>query len=106
LRSLDAQRIERKIRGLAASTYAATARMTSGDPRYPCSICGTENEAGVNVMTMAGETFSKVAAVFEVSRSAVYRHRKHFTERILVDRKSARKIMDEVRESADKCNPR
>jgi hypothetical protein len=78
LRSLDAQRIERKIRGLADSTYA----------------------------TMAGEAFSKVAAVFEVSRSAVYRHRKHFTERILVDRKGARKIMDEVRESADKCNPR
>lgn len=42
----------------------------------------------MNVLTMAGETFSNVAAVFEISRSAVYRHRKHFAERILVTRKA------------------
>jgi hypothetical protein len=67
--------------------------MVSQDSRYPCSICGTDAEAGVNVMTMAGETFSKVAATFGVGRSAVYRHRKHFAERILLDRGRAKKLM-------------
>lgn len=101
MRTLDAQRIETKIRSLAASIYGATARMRSGDPRYPCSICGTDAEAGVNVLTMAGETFSKVAATFGVGRSAVYRHRKHFAERILVDREGAKRVMNEVQAFAD-----
>jgi hypothetical protein len=50
----------------------------------------------------AGETLSKVAAVFEVSRSAVYRHQKHFAERILVGREGAAKVMQDVQAWADK----
>ena len=75
--------------------------MTARDSRYLCSICGTDTEAGVNILTMAGETFSKVAAMFGMSRSSVHRHRKHFAERILVDREGAKKLMDEVQSFAD-----
>ena len=93
------------MRRLAVQIYAVTARLTSPDPRYPCSICGTDKEAGINVMTTAGETFSKVAALFEVSRSAVYRHRKHFAGRILVDQEGSRKIMDEMQAFTDQWQP-
>ena len=75
--------------------------MKARDSRYLCSICETDTEAGVNILTMAGESFSKVAAMFGVSRSSVHRHRKHFAERILVDREGAKKLMDEVQAFAE-----
>ena len=56
----------------------------------------------MNIWTTAGETLSKVAAVFEVSRSAVFRHQKHFAERILVGREGAEKVMQDVQTWADK----
>ncbi len=55
----------------------------------------------MNVLTMAGEFFYKVAAIFGRSRSAVHRHQKHFADRILLDREGAKRLMDRMQAEAD-----